>query len=190
MTESIYLIYKHTSPSGKSYIGLTKDYERRCQQHQVENSGCPLFAAAIKKYGWDNFTHELLIEHISLKEANALEIHYIAEHQAFGPNGYNLTEGGGGQSGRQASDETKTKLSSARRDRITTDVTKAKMSAARKGKARSDESKANQSAATRSIPKSAEHKAKISMAIKGRSRTEETKAKISATLKKRWLLAE
>jgi predicted GIY-YIG superfamily endonuclease len=45
-----YLIYKHTSPSSKSYIGQTKQYKRRCYEHQYYN-GCIAFKNAIKKYG-------------------------------------------------------------------------------------------------------------------------------------------
>lgn len=37
MSNNIYLIYKHTSPSGKSYIGLTNNYQRRCREHKSSN---------------------------------------------------------------------------------------------------------------------------------------------------------
>jgi hypothetical protein len=54
----IYVIYKHTAPNGKAYIGQTKDYESRCKQHQ-STSDCKAFSDAIKAIGWDNFTHEI-----------------------------------------------------------------------------------------------------------------------------------
>jgi group I intron endonuclease len=88
-----YIIYKHTSPSGKSYIGLTNDYERRCKEHiRVKHKN--RFQSAILKYGWDNFTHEILAVGLSLQAANHFEEFYISFYGTFHPNGYNLTTGG------------------------------------------------------------------------------------------------
>lgn len=100
--DNIYCIYKHTSPSGKSYIGFTgQTPENRwgmngSQYKRVK--GHHKFAAAIKKYGWDNFTHEILEEGLSFEEANQREIYYIALYDSFN-NGYNATLGGGGTLG-------------------------------------------------------------------------------------------
>jgi group I intron endonuclease len=184
MTESIYLIYKHTSPSGKSYIGQTKDYMLRCWQHQQPSSMCRAFSAAIKKYGWDNFTHEFLIEYITEDEANTLEVFYIKEHQSLSPGGYNLTEGGGNGT---ASEETRAKMSAAHKGKKLSAETIAKRSAAVMGAKRSEETKAKISAtkkgkpsSRKGIPHSDETKAKIGAASKGRVHTDESKAKISA----------
>ena len=89
-----YLIYKHTSPSGNSYIGQTKNLKKREYAHKTNNNSCTAFSNAIKKYGWDNLTHEILIEGLSLEEANYWEEYYIREHNTLIPNGYNLTTGG------------------------------------------------------------------------------------------------
>src|SRR5665811_1174384 len=89
-----YLIYKHTSPSGKSYIGQTKNYERRCKEHQCSSSECRAFSSAIAKYTWDMFTHEILAEHLTIDEANVMEHQYIVDHNTIAPYGYNLTSGG------------------------------------------------------------------------------------------------
>jgi group I intron endonuclease len=177
MTESIYLIYKHTSPSGKSYIGQTKDYKQRCWQHQRPTSRCKAFAAAIKKYGWDNFTHELLVEHITEDEANTLEIFYIKEHQSLFPGGYNLTEGG---DARLLSEETKAKIGAANKGKVHTDESKAKMAAARMGKVLSGEHKAKLLVVNTGRTFSEEHKAKIGAANKGKVHTDESKAKMAA----------
>ena len=93
MKEKLYCIYKHTSPSGKSYIGQTNDYKTRCHQHQKKYS-CPAFRDAIDKYTWDNFSHEILEENLTLEEANIFEELYITEYNTLSPNGYNLTTGG------------------------------------------------------------------------------------------------
>jgi group I intron endonuclease len=167
-----YLIYKHTSPSGKSYIGQTKDYDRRCFEHQT-STGCRVFKSAIQKHGWDNFTHEILIEGLSLEEANHWEPFFISEHNTLAPNGYNLRTGGFNSS---LSEETKAAMSAAKLGTTHTDETKAKMSAAKQNV--SDETKAKISAARLGIPKSEETKAKMSAAQQNKS--DETKAKISA----------
>jgi len=53
-----FLIYKHTSPTGKSYIGLTsKSMNERLYEH-VKASKCDSntrFHQAIRKYGIEKF---------------------------------------------------------------------------------------------------------------------------------------
>jgi group I intron endonuclease len=116
-----YLVYKHTSPSGKSYIGITNNYSVRSRRHRTSNA-CPAFASAVRKYGWDNITHEILLDGLSLDEANEAEERLIAEHNTLYPNGYNLTTGGNA--------------------RQQCEAVKAMMSAVHKGKTLSEEHKA------------------------------------------------
>ncbi len=52
-----------------------------------------VFYNAIKKYGWDNFEHIILEEHLTRKEAKEKEIYYIEKYDSF-YNGYNGTFGG------------------------------------------------------------------------------------------------
>lgn len=66
LEERNYVVYKHTSPSNKSYIGITSNYKLRCNQHKSKNSRCRLFSRAIQKHGWDNFTHEILEDNLTL----------------------------------------------------------------------------------------------------------------------------
>jgi group I intron endonuclease len=106
-TNRSFLIYKHTAPNGKSYIGQTNDYVARCYKHQLTD-GCPAFYSAIKKYGWDNFTHEILIDGLTLAEANEFEELMISEFNTISPNGYNIKNGGCNFSN---AEETKVKLS-------------------------------------------------------------------------------
>lgn len=155
MSEAIYLIYKHTSPSGKSYIGQTKNLVYRSWRHQRADSGCIAFRNAIQKYGWDNFTHEILAEGITLDEANIQEELFILEHNTLFPNGYNISLGG---LNRTCSNETKKKISAARTgiprseetkrkigiyqaSRIISDETKQKISNTKQGHLVSDETK-------------------------------------------------
>ena len=50
-----YILYKATSPSGRTYIGITNNFKRRMKEHS--NSQWP-FGHAIRKYGRENFTFE------------------------------------------------------------------------------------------------------------------------------------
>lgn len=102
-----FLIYKHTAPNGKSYIGQTNDYAARCYKHQLTD-GCPAFYSAIKKYGWENIKHEILIDGLTISEANKFEELMISKFNTITPNGYNIKNGGDNFSN---AEETKIKLS-------------------------------------------------------------------------------
>lgn len=91
---SEWIIYKHTAPNGKCYIGQTKQNpEDRWQngrgyEHNVH------FSNAIQKYGWNNFQHHIIQAGIQTQEeANLREIYWIEYYDSF-VNGYNLTKGG------------------------------------------------------------------------------------------------
>lgn len=94
----MYTIYKHTSPSGKSYIVLTKHgIDKRLKAHineaLVKNSQYK-FHKAIRKYGKENIISEVLIDNVkTIDEANELEKYYISFFDTF-KNGYNMTNGG------------------------------------------------------------------------------------------------
>ena len=91
-----YFVYKHTSPSGKIYIGVTcvKKPEYRWN-HGRGYSQQIYFWNAIQKYGWDNFKHEILYSNLTREEASELEIKLIKQFKADNPEfGYNQIEGG------------------------------------------------------------------------------------------------
>jgi group I intron endonuclease len=109
-----YLIYKHTSPSGKIYIGQTSNYKKRCSQHKSQTNRCQAFSKAIEKYGWENFTHEILKENLTIDEANHWEEFYICDLNTLSPNGYNIAFGGNNKT---MSEQTRKKLSEALKGR-------------------------------------------------------------------------
>ncbi len=100
----MYIIYKHTNlTSGKSYVGLTKRSMRtRWLQHTSEarqniNSRC--FMLAIRKYGENDWAHEILESGIpTVEQACEKEIYYVNLYDTFF-NGYNVTKGGQGALG-------------------------------------------------------------------------------------------
>lgn len=92
-------IYCYTSPSGKKYIGQTvQTINNRAKGMRGKGyRNCSVFYNAIKKYGLENFTLEILEEaHIDL--LNEKEKEWIAFLDTRIPNGYNISEGGEGHS--------------------------------------------------------------------------------------------
>lgn len=82
-------IYKITNKiTNQSYIGQSVHIERRWTEHC--NSKCNSYIGqAIKQYGKNNFTFEI-IEECSIKELNNKEEYWINFFNTLKPNGYNL----------------------------------------------------------------------------------------------------
>lgn len=122
--EKEFKIYKHTSPSGKIYIGQTKAKNPISRwrnggkgYYRINKFGDyqqPAMVNAINKYPWNEWSHEIIDYCNTLDEANKLEQYYIKLYKSNDSNyGYNITSGGGGHYHQKMSDETKAKLSRA-----------------------------------------------------------------------------
>lgn len=166
-------VYKHQSPSGKVYIGITSQAPHKRWGNGSNYRAHRYLYAAIKKYGWDNFKHEILFENLSESEAKQKEIELIASHKSnIAAFGYNLTDGGDGITGYTHTEETRRKIGEALRERFSDPAYRNKVSASRKG--------TNNPLYGKQLTK--EHREKLSVAHLGKKRnphTEETKAKIS-----------
>lgn len=101
-SEIVHFIYCLTNKvNSKKYIGRTNDIKRRMSQHKVDsfNRNCPNkydtpLAAAIRKYGWENFTVEVLEQHPDLQVINQKEISWIKKLNTYLGEGYNASSGG------------------------------------------------------------------------------------------------
>lgn len=102
-------IYKHTLPDGRCYIGQTCNITARWKPSAYKN--CVKFYSAIQEYGWENFNHEILIDNLTLEEANRLEEAYIEKYNSI-EKGFNLNSGG---ENKLHSQETKNKMSQTRK---------------------------------------------------------------------------
>lgn len=150
----------HTSPSNKRYIGITSRTikDRWHGGYGYKTSIC--FNNAVKKYGWENFKHEVLYDNLTYEEACKKEIELIAKYKTQQREfGYNISKGGGGRSapfsektieklrkshlGHKLSEETKRRQSESHKKRYRehpmTEETKRKISEKQKGKKISDE---------------------------------------------------
>ena len=205
------VIYRITNKlNGKSYVGQTRQkLSRRISGHKSSKVKRGI-DAAIAKYGWENFTVEV-IEECSVERLNAREKFWIAALNSKAPNGYNLTDGGDG--GLNPSKETRLRMSLAKKGCISWFKGK-KMSAEQKakvsanhadvrgeknsfyGKRHTEEARAKMSLAKKGKshkPHSQETRAKIAVSNKGKHShnkgkhlSEETKAKMSAARKAYW----
>lgn len=97
----MFKIYKRTAPSGNYYIGLTGTEEKERWRLHVSKAmntdkNHPLLNA-IRKYGGDSFTVEILHITESIEEARSLEIERIAESPE--EKSYNISPGGEYDSG-------------------------------------------------------------------------------------------
>lgn len=132
----MYTVYKHTSPSGKVYIGITSQNPLKRWQNGNHYNNQLKFYRAIIKYGWGNIKHEILCEGLNKEEAEAMEIKLIAYyHSTDDKYGYNICEGGHVRTNYITSEETKRKLSLAAKGKKLNDETKRKLSLSKtKGK--------------------------------------------------------
>lgn len=91
----MYIIYKHTNKiNNKCYIGQTiHSLKSRCGKNGVGYKKCTKFYRAILKYGWDNFTHEIIMNNLTKIEADFWERYYISLYDSI-DKGYNIETGG------------------------------------------------------------------------------------------------
>ena len=93
--DRLFTIYRHVSPIGRVYVGITsQDVETRWR-HGDNYRNSTYFKRAIRKYGWKNFKHEILFTNVEEERAKRLEIELIRHYKGLGIS-YNLTNGGDG----------------------------------------------------------------------------------------------
>jgi group I intron endonuclease len=160
------IIYKFKFPNGKCYIGMTKQklYRRLSVHRRDAKKGCN-FAVhrAWRKYGEPIVTIIYEVDNLLLRK---YEQQAIKELNTLVPNGYNLTTGGDG--GWEISEETREKLSIARKSKKFTEEHKRSLSVAQLGNKKA-----------KGYSQSKEHIAKRALSNTGKKRTQEFKDKMS-----------
>lgn len=134
-----YVVYIHQNKlNGKRYIGITNNTSKRWYGKGKKYENCPRFYSAIKKYGWDNFYHVVIVSGLTLEEANILEQFYIKEYRTCESRyGYNIQRGGRfvpTMLGKHHSEETKRKMREAALGRAISDEQRKRHSEAMTGK--------------------------------------------------------
>lgn len=142
-----YTVYKHTSPSGKVYIGITSRNPVKRWNGGTGYLTNDYFTKAINKYGWDNFVHEILFTGLTKEQAESKEIELISLfHSDERSCGYNIQHGGSARG--KHSDETRVKIGKANKGKTPwilgqhhSEETKKKLSDFHKGTHLSEETK-------------------------------------------------
>ncbi|MBQ9479005.1 MAG: GIY-YIG nuclease family protein [Selenomonadaceae bacterium] len=171
----VYLITN--TVNGKKYVGQTaRPLGQRIREHTISEYpiGC-----AMRKYGRENFTVEILAEGNTIEELCELERFYISTHNTTDPEcGYNLTEGGEHIAGWHHTDQARANISAALAGKPFTEEHKEALRQANLGE--------NNPMYGKHLTD--EHKAKLSVALSGPNnplygvpRSEEVKRKISDT---------
>lgn len=171
-----FCVYRHTSPNGKVYIGITGQPLARRWRNGAGYKAQLLFSRAIQKYGWENFDHEVLLSDLTEEQAKLAERLFIGYYDTTNrTKGYNTTIGGDSSSmlGRHHSKETKEKMSIKMREKY------ANGNAPRTGRKTSEETKRKISEAKRGKPCPEDAKRKISRTLTGRKLPIEVRQKMS-----------
>lgn len=171
-------IYKWTSPTGRIYVGQSKDLKQRKEWYlamRIENSSMTKLKRSFKKHGIENHIFEI-IEYCFLEQLNDREIYWGLYYNTL-EKGLNCKLG--------------------EQNCIFSESTKNKMSKAKKGTKQTEEQKQKRKLSTKETWKkkmengykrayykqTEESKQKISQFQKEKIVSEETKQKISQSLK-------
>lgn len=178
----MYTVYKHTTPSGKRYIGITCRKPEERWENGSGYKGNKHFYRAIERYGWSNIRHEIVADGLTKAQACAMEIKLIAEYDTTDPDkGYNHSTGGeSGSLGMHHSAESRRKMSKAKKGanhpnygkHLNVDVRR-KISESNKGR----------TSPRKGTHLSVETRMKIGKANKGKYVSEETKRKLAESHK-------
>lgn len=114
-----YCVYCHTNKNNnKKYVGITCEKPEKRWKNGLGYKHNEYFYNAIVKYGWEDFSHEILYTNLSKSEAEQIEIRLIKKWELTNRSrGYNIE--GGGNLGKEVSEETKHKLSEAAKKQMT-----------------------------------------------------------------------
>lgn len=166
----MHYIYKITNHiNQKVYIGQTKDISKRWYQHKKETEKeqpSMIVNSAMKKYGIDNFTIEIIVSCLDQNSANEAEEICIKQENSHISNGkgYNVSNGG---SVAPKTEEFKRKVSQTLMGHEVSQEARNKISKGNIGKVRSDEFKNNVGDFWRGKERSEEHRQNLAKSLKG-----------------------
>ncbi len=91
------VIYKITSPSGRIYIGKSKNLKKRIKDYKYQcEKRKSILHDSIRGYGWENHTLEIIeeCEDDSLSEREIFWVKELNSYHYDNPKGMNMTRGG------------------------------------------------------------------------------------------------
>ena len=109
----LWTVYIHTNLiNGKKYVGITSNpVKKRWRNGYGYSENLPI-GRAIRKYGWENFDHEISADNLDEDDAKKMEQELIKSYNTTDDKyGYNVTVGGDGIKGFKHSEASRAKLS-------------------------------------------------------------------------------
>lgn len=96
LNNKAYLVYIHKNKiNNKVYVGITSQKPKNRWRNGKGYKDNAHFWNAIRKYGWDNFHHYIIISDITRERACEFEISLIQYYNSRNPKyGYNINKGG------------------------------------------------------------------------------------------------
>ena len=146
METDSYSVYKHTTPSEKVYIGITRQTPENRWKNGIGYKSSPHFWAAIQKYGWENIKHEIVCCGLSKENACQKEKELIYEYKSTDRR-YGYNEKTGGETGVIFNESVRRKISDASRKRFENPLERQLASERARGYKHTNEAKAKMSAA-------------------------------------------
>lgn len=162
--------------NGHNYVGISVDYKRRWRIHKNLGKNPfkfneALVVTAIRKYGVENFTFEI----IGIANTWAIGCDHERLFRYFGMGQYNRTDGGDGVYGRVLSPESRKKIGDGNRGKKRTPEQVEVIRQSRLGTHLTEECKAKLSVANKGKTIPIEQREKISKAHQGKVMSEEAR---------------
>lgn len=174
-------IYKITSPTGRIYVGQSRDIAKRFAAYKrMDCKSQPKIYNSLKRHGVANHVFEVL-ELCDEADLNKLEMQYISKYKCT-TKGLNVKAGGDYS---PCAEETKAKISKAQIGKVVEQRTRDKLRKINLGKKYSDETKQKLSKQRKGnryalgFKHTSETKAKMKIRQTGRKHSELSKKKIS-----------
>lgn len=127
LSNKIWLVYEHVSPSGKVYVGITSQKVKVRWQNGSGYIHCKVFYRSILKYGWSNFQHNIIASNLGEQTAKNMEKDLIKFYKDKNIS-YNITNGGDATTGVPCSPIIKEKIGALWRGKEIPQDVKEKMS--------------------------------------------------------------
>ncbi|HEY5563426.1 MAG TPA: NUMOD3 domain-containing DNA-binding protein [Clostridiaceae bacterium] len=169
--------------NNKKYIGQ-KMFDRNLKGYLGSGK---ILKQAVKKYGKENFSREIIAIADSKEELNTLEINFIKEHNAVNSDDYyNISFGGGSNAGLHFSEEHKRKISESHKGESNpmygthvSEKVKKQLSKLNTGRTHTKDALLKMSEWQIGRKLTEEHKLKLSIWHTGKIMSDETKYKLS-----------